>query len=180
MSRKIINTESLQSAFPTVKSTFLDRNRNLMEQQLFCMLMQERLTAQPPPTSLFWSPGLCWPSVFWAVGQHKSQVSPTALFILSPCLLCTPCRARHNATLRKYLNLVLFQLFCKWEIGKKKKREARDTSRAPNLQRAERRAAVTVVSQLTVVSPQIVRTNVTLQKTEKRNHPEGIYVKWLS
>lgn len=139
--------------------------------------MQQRKTALPPPTSLFWSRRLCRPSVYWAVGWHK--VSPTSLFILSLRLLYTPCRARRNATFRKYLNLVLFQLFCKWEIEKKKKNEARDTSRAPNLQWTECHAAVTVVSQLTVVSPQIVRTNVTLQKIEKRNHPEGIHIKWL-
>lgn len=107
-----------------VKSTFLDKNRDHMEQKLFFRLVQERLTALPPPASLFWSPALCWPSVFWAVGWQKSQVSPTALFILSRCLLYAPRRARHNATLRKYLNLVPF-FSCsaseKWEKKEKKR-----------------------------------------------------------
>lgn len=106
-----------------VKSTFLDRSRNHMEQKLFFRLVEERLTALPPPTSLFWSPALCWPSVFWAVGWHESQVSPTALFILSCCLLYAPCRARHNATLRKYLNLVLFFSCSASEKGEKKKKK---------------------------------------------------------
>lgn len=161
-----------------VKSTFLDRSRDHMEQKLFFRLMEERLTALPPPTSLFWSPALCWPSVFWAVGWHESQVSPTALFILSRCLLYAPCRARHNATLRKYLNLVLFFSCSASEKGEKSKKEKQEIP--PNLQRAEGCAAVAVVGQLTVVSPHTKRTNIALQKTQKRNHPEGIHVKRLN
>lgn len=116
------------------------------------------------------------PSNPWAVGWHQSHYSPTALFFLSPPLLSAPRRRRQNVTLRKYLGLVLFQLFCKW---KKKGGSGRDTFSALNLQQAERCAAVTVVSQLTVVLPQLMRINVTLQKTQKRNHPEGIYAKRL-
>lgn len=88
----------------------------------------------------------------------------------------------HHAGGRKmwhWGNILALSFFSCSASEKKKGGSGRDTFSALNLQQAERCAAVTVVSQLTVVLPQLMRINVTLQKTQERNHPEGIYVKQL-
>lgn len=155
-----------------------------MEHQVFHRLVQEKLTALPPPTWAFWSPDLHWLSVFWAVAWHKSQVCPTALFILSPPPLCTmQGKARCNIQeISQPCPLpVILQVKHKGKKEKKKRKKEKPEMPPVLLICSEQRgAAVPVVSQLTVVSPQTARTNVTLQKKDKRDHPEGIYIKWLS
>lgn len=119
-SSKIINMEHLKNAFPTVKSIFVDKNRNHMEQQLFCRPVQDRSAALPPQHQCFEVPASADPMFCEQLGDRRAKSDQVLLSSPHPSPLCTM-RAKHNATFRKYLNLVLFQLFCKWEIGEKRK-----------------------------------------------------------
>lgn len=111
-SSKIINMEHLKNAFPTVKSIFVDKNRNHMEQQLFCRPVQDRSAALPPQHQCFEVPASADPMFCEQLGDRRAKSDQVLLSSPHPSPLCTM-RAKHNATFRKYLNLVLFQLFCK-------------------------------------------------------------------
>ena len=112
--------EHLKNAFPTVKSIFVDKNRNHMEQQLFCRPVQDRSAALPPQHQCFEVPASADPMFCEQLGDRRAKSDQVLLSSPHPSPLCTM-RAKHNATFRKYLNLVLFQLFCKWEIVEKRK-----------------------------------------------------------
>lgn len=145
-----------------------------MEQQLFCRLVQESFTALPPPASVFWSPSL---------RRTHEQLGDTRVIIVQLLFSSSlPHSFLHHAGGGKmwhWGNILALSFFSCSASEKKRGGSGRDTFSALNLQQAERCAAVTVVSQLTVVLPQLMRINVTLQKTQKRNHPEGIYAKRL-
>lgn len=111
-SSKIINMEHLKNAFPTVKSIFVDKNRNHTEQQLFCRPVQDRSAALPPQHQCFEVPASADPMFCEQLGDRRAKSDQVLLSSPHPSPLCTM-RAKHNATFRKYLNLVLFQLFCK-------------------------------------------------------------------
>lgn len=152
-----------------------------MEHQVFHRLVEGKLTALPPPTWVFRSPDLHQLSVFWVVAWHKSQICPTALFILSPPPLCTM-QGKAQCNIQEISRpcpcpVILQERHRGWKRRKKEKPEMPLMLLICSEQRG---AAVPVVSQLTVVSPQTGRTNVTLQKRDKRDHPKGICIKWLS
>lgn len=136
-----------------------------------CLLQPECFEAQSPLTLCFLSSCM----------SQEPSLSHSSFHPLPPPPLCTmQGKAQWNSQEISQPCPFSVVLQVRHREEKKKKREARDASRAPNLQRAERGAAVPVGRQLTVVSPQIGRKNVTLQKSDKRDHPKGVYIKWLS
>lgn len=77
----------------------------------------DRSAALPPQHQCFEVPASADPMFCEQLGDTRVK-SDQALLSSPLPLSFVYTKAKHNATFRKYLNLVLFQLFCKWGIGK--------------------------------------------------------------